>query len=110
MIILFPVQLSSSLRAKLQKAKEKAKTEEEKDELEEGKKVPETNRISNSYQDRFKIKDIPIKSDDVTRFLPKDYPKVTPSPSYSADIPNLYFSLKYFFCQGASLFLPGRQQ
>ena len=49
------------------------KTEEEKEEIEQGKKVPETNRISNSYQDRFKIKDLPIKSDDVSKFLPKDY-------------------------------------
>ena len=69
----FRNQLSSNLRAKLQKAKEKTKTEEEKEEIEQGKKVPETNRISNSYQDRFKIKDLPIKSDDVSKFLPKDY-------------------------------------
>ena len=69
----FRNQLSSNLRAKLQKAKEKTKTEDEKEEIEQGKKVPETNRISNSYQDRFKIKDLPIKSDDVSKFLPKDY-------------------------------------
>ena len=69
----FRNQLSSNLRAKLQKAKEKTKTEDEKEVIEEGKKVPETNRISNSYKDRFKIKDLPIKSDDVSKFLPKDY-------------------------------------
>ena len=35
-------------------------------------KILRENRISNSYQDRFKIKDLPIKSDDVSKFLPKD--------------------------------------
>ena len=72
----FRNQLASSLRAKLKAAKNKQdkETNEQKEHIEAGKKVPETNRISESYQDRFKLKDIPIKNDDVSKILPKDYP------------------------------------
>ena len=72
----FRNQLASSLRAKLKAAKNKQEkeTNDQKENIEAGKKIPETNRISESYQDRFKLKDIPIKNDDVSKILPKDYP------------------------------------
>ena len=74
----FRNQLASSLRAKLKAKSKQEKESDEKEQIEAGKKVPETNRISQSYQDRFKLKDLPIKNDDVTKFLPKDY-QVSPS-------------------------------
>ena len=68
----FGFSLREKLKAlKREKLKEAA---EEKETLEEGKKIPETNRISSSYSDRFKLNEIPIKNDDVSKFLPKDYP------------------------------------
>merc|ERR1719192_1453382 len=47
--------------------------EEQDDEASDGRKVPETNRISTSFKDRFKLKDIPIKNDDVSSLLPADF-------------------------------------
>ena len=47
--------------------------EEQEDEASDGRKVPETNRISTSFKDRFKLKDIPIKNDDVSSLLPADF-------------------------------------
>merc|ERR1712106_695436 len=70
---------TSSLRSKFRpKRPQKENTEvrtqkEEKEHLIDGKKVPETNRISVSFKDRFKLKELPIRKDDVTQFLPDGY-------------------------------------
>ena len=47
--------------------------EGEEEEEADGRKVPETNRISTSFKDRFKLKDIPIKNDDVSSLLPPEF-------------------------------------
>ena len=74
---------SSSLRSKLRKnSKPGQEAAEDKEHLEEGKKVPETNRISQSFSDRHKLKNIPIKNDDVTKFLPDDF---KPGPSLNTN-------------------------
>ena len=47
--------------------------EEQEEEVADGRKVPETNRISTSFKDRFRLKDIPIKNDDVSALLPPEF-------------------------------------
>ena len=47
--------------------------EEQEEEAADGRKVPETNRISTSFKDRFRLKDIPIKNDDVSALLPPEF-------------------------------------
>ena len=71
-------------KAELEEVKEK-EVSEEKEHIEEGKNVPETNRISGSFSDRHKLRDIPIKHDDVTKFLPEDF---KPNPAASSDNSN----------------------
>ena len=74
------------MRSKLKKnSKPAPEVSEEKEHIEEGKKVPETNRISQSFSERHKLRDIPIKHDDVTKFLPEDF---KPNPAVSADNSN----------------------
>ena len=74
------------MRSKLRKnSKPSPDVSEEKELIEEGKKVPETNRISQSFSDRHKLSDIPIKHDDVTKFLPEDFKR---DPSVSSDQSN----------------------
>ena len=78
---------SSSLRDKLRKnVKTSEETAVDKGQLEEGKKVPETNRISQSFSERHKLKNIPIKNDDVSKFLPDDFkPSSTASLNTNSD-------------------------
>merc|ERR1711892_250080 len=70
---------ASSVRSKFrpkrpQKENEETRTpKEEKERLIEGKDVPETNRISTTFKDRFKLKELPIKKDDINKFLPEGY-------------------------------------
>jgi len=67
-----------------QKESDEVRTQkEEKQHLIAGKNVPETNRISGSFKDRHKLKELPIKKDDVSQFLPEGY---KPSQRTSANI------------------------
>ena len=80
------LRASTSLRSKLKKnSKPTPEVSEDKELIEEGKKVPETNRISQSFSERHKLRDIPIKHDDVTKFLPEDF---KPNPAVSSDNSN----------------------
>lgn len=47
--------------------------EEDQEEVSDARKVPETNRISTSFKDRFNFKDIPIKNDDISSLLPPEF-------------------------------------
>merc|ERR1712013_236527 len=68
---------AASLRGKFRPKrpqKEDVRTpKEDKAHLIEGKDVPETNRISTSFTDRHKLKELPIKKDDASKLLPEDY-------------------------------------
>ena len=57
------------------------------EDLEAGRQVKETNRISTSFKDRFKtqLKNVPIKADDVSAFLPADFKLTTSAPSDGGD-------------------------
>lgn len=49
--------------------------QEQKEEILAGRKVPETNRISTSFKDRFKtqLKNVPLLQDDVSGLLPEGF-------------------------------------
>ena len=69
-------------RDKLRPKRPQKESGGEKEHLASGRKVSETNRISESYTDRFRLKtESVIAKDDVTRFLPSDYNKPRSSPN-----------------------------
>merc|ERR1711892_1018948 len=83
---------ASSVRSKFrpkrpQKENEETRTpKEEKERLIEGKDVPETNRISTTFKDRFKLKELPIKKDDINKFLPEGYkPSTRTKANFNSD-------------------------